>query len=361
MSDVATALAKADLDVAARYSRLAGERHEKFFPAIRREYKSCVDLVLRLTRQNELLEASRTLRRAIRLRNPYVDPMSFLQVDMLERWRADGRQDGAGAAGADGEHQRHRSRDAGNRLSDGQRAGRRSGAVLTQRMMRVSSSSARDVVLRERAAAHRDSGAMHRRGIARDERMPPVERLTGRELAVSARRRQPIERARVAGPRARRNRVRAGDAAVTRAAAAVAIEQLAGDVGVRDLARRFVLKLLQAAAPAAVAERFPLLRCQLRELLALPKRLQCVTRSEFDLRDHCKLLAMRAKPKAVFLDFAARLNVDYWRYDAAADELDDVLAAGGRLEVVRDEHERRARGLVQIEQQVEDLRAGLVV
>jgi phosphoenolpyruvate carboxylase len=95
LSDVATALAKADLDIAALYSHLAGPRHDKFFPAIRREYKSCVDIVLRLTRQNELLEASRTLRRAIRLRNPYVDPMSFLQVDLLERWRAGGRQDDA--------------------------------------------------------------------------------------------------------------------------------------------------------------------------------------------------------------------------------------------------------------------------
>jgi phosphoenolpyruvate carboxylase len=95
LSDVAAALAKADLDIAALYSRLAGERHEKFFPAIRAEYRSCVDLVLRLTRQNELLEASRTLRRAIRLRNPYVDPMSFLQVDLLERWRAGGRQNDA--------------------------------------------------------------------------------------------------------------------------------------------------------------------------------------------------------------------------------------------------------------------------
>jgi phosphoenolpyruvate carboxylase len=95
LSDVAIALAKADLDIAAQYSRLAGERHERFFPAIRREYKNCVDLILRLTRQNELLEASRTLRRSIRLRNPYVDPMSFLQVDLLERWRAGGRQDDA--------------------------------------------------------------------------------------------------------------------------------------------------------------------------------------------------------------------------------------------------------------------------
>ena len=89
------ALAKADLDIAALYSQLAGPLHERFFPVIRREYKSCVDLVLRLTRQRELLEASRILRRAIRLRNPYVDPISFLQVDMLERWRAAGRQNDA--------------------------------------------------------------------------------------------------------------------------------------------------------------------------------------------------------------------------------------------------------------------------
>ena len=95
LTDIATALAKADLEIASQYSRLAGERHEKFFPAIRTEYRNCVDMILKLTRQKELLEASRTLRRAIRLRNPYVDPISFLQVGLLERWRAGGRQDDA--------------------------------------------------------------------------------------------------------------------------------------------------------------------------------------------------------------------------------------------------------------------------
>jgi len=95
VSDVGTALAKADLDIAEQYSRLAGSGHETFFPSIRAEYESCVELVLRLSQQSELLEASRTLRRAIRLRNPYVDPMSFLQVDLLERWRKAGRQDDA--------------------------------------------------------------------------------------------------------------------------------------------------------------------------------------------------------------------------------------------------------------------------
>ena len=95
LSDVGAALAKADLEIAELYSRLAGHLHDAFFPAIKTEYESCVELVLRLTRQSELLEASRTLRRAIRLRNPYVDPMSFLQVDLLRRWRAAGRKDDA--------------------------------------------------------------------------------------------------------------------------------------------------------------------------------------------------------------------------------------------------------------------------
>ena len=95
LADVSIALAKSDLDIAALYSQLAGPLHEQFFPVIRSEYKSCVDLVLKLTRQRELLEASRILRRAIRLRNPYVDPISFLQVDLLARWRAAGRPNDA--------------------------------------------------------------------------------------------------------------------------------------------------------------------------------------------------------------------------------------------------------------------------
>jgi phosphoenolpyruvate carboxylase len=53
-----------------------------------------VDLVLRLKDADSLLENDQVLQRAIRLRNPYVDPMSLLQVDLLRRWRATDRQDG---------------------------------------------------------------------------------------------------------------------------------------------------------------------------------------------------------------------------------------------------------------------------
>ena len=36
-----------------------------------------------------------TLQRSIRLRNPYIDPMHLMQVDLLQRWRATQRQDQA--------------------------------------------------------------------------------------------------------------------------------------------------------------------------------------------------------------------------------------------------------------------------
>jgi phosphoenolpyruvate carboxylase len=40
-----------------------------------------------------LLDSDPTLQRAIQLRNPYVDPMNLMQVDLLRRWRATQRQD----------------------------------------------------------------------------------------------------------------------------------------------------------------------------------------------------------------------------------------------------------------------------
>jgi phosphoenolpyruvate carboxylase len=93
IADVEVALAKADLDIAERYSQLAGPLHDRFFPQIRGEYQRSVELVLQLTGQVKLLECGDTLRRAIRLRNPYVDPMSLLQVSLLERWRRGDRRD----------------------------------------------------------------------------------------------------------------------------------------------------------------------------------------------------------------------------------------------------------------------------
>ncbi len=92
-ADAEMVLAKADLGVAALYSELAGELHETFFPIIEREYELTRELILNYSDNEELLEGDITLQRAIMLRNPYVDPMSLMQVDLLNRWREAGRPD----------------------------------------------------------------------------------------------------------------------------------------------------------------------------------------------------------------------------------------------------------------------------
>ncbi len=69
--------------------------HERFFPMIREEFERTVAWLLKLKGAKELLAAEPRLATSIRLRNPYVDPMSLLQVDLLRRWRATGGQDDA--------------------------------------------------------------------------------------------------------------------------------------------------------------------------------------------------------------------------------------------------------------------------
>ncbi|MBT8085001.1 MAG: phosphoenolpyruvate carboxylase [Woeseia sp.] len=86
-ADVEMVLAKADLGVAEAYSQLAGDLHEQFFPRIVEEFELTRDLILRYSDNDELLQGDFTLKRTIMLRNPYVDPMSMLQVDLLRRWR----------------------------------------------------------------------------------------------------------------------------------------------------------------------------------------------------------------------------------------------------------------------------------
>jgi phosphoenolpyruvate carboxylase len=87
------ALAKADMGIAERYSRLAGEIGKGIFPRLRDEYDHTADRICRILATGEVLEREPVLRRSIQLRNPYVDPISLLQVDLLARWRAGGRHD----------------------------------------------------------------------------------------------------------------------------------------------------------------------------------------------------------------------------------------------------------------------------
>ncbi len=93
IDDVEMVLAKCDLDIAAAFSRLSGSLHEEFFSLIRDEFVRTRHWLLRLQGSEVLLRDNPRLASSIRLRNPYVDPMSLMQVDLLRRWREGGRQD----------------------------------------------------------------------------------------------------------------------------------------------------------------------------------------------------------------------------------------------------------------------------
>jgi len=86
-ADAEMVLAKSDIGIARHYSGLAGELHEEFFPIIEKEFELTCELILEYSDHDALLAGDITLQRAIMLRNPYVDPMSFMQVDLLGRWR----------------------------------------------------------------------------------------------------------------------------------------------------------------------------------------------------------------------------------------------------------------------------------
>ena len=88
--NVEMALGKADLATAKFYSTLVedAEVREQVYEMLEAEFHRSVRAVLAVTGQKELLQGNQVLATSIRLRNPYVDPMHLIQVDMLRRKRA---------------------------------------------------------------------------------------------------------------------------------------------------------------------------------------------------------------------------------------------------------------------------------
>jgi phosphoenolpyruvate carboxylase len=82
-------LAKTDLYIASRYAALVQPQKlgASVFGRIREEYERSIRGVLEVSGSTRLLERQPVLAESIRLRNPYVDPLNFLQTRFLERWR----------------------------------------------------------------------------------------------------------------------------------------------------------------------------------------------------------------------------------------------------------------------------------
>jgi phosphoenolpyruvate carboxylase len=88
--NVEMALAKADFGIARLYASLVEDEalRNRVFATLEAEFNLTHRMILEITRQKSLLETNPVLNRSIRLRNPYVDPMSLIQVELIRRKRA---------------------------------------------------------------------------------------------------------------------------------------------------------------------------------------------------------------------------------------------------------------------------------
>jgi phosphoenolpyruvate carboxylase len=82
-------LAKSSLEIASQYVELVPQEvePERLYTEIASEHDRTVDAVLQTVESRTLLERQPVLRRSIQLRNPYVDPMNAIQVELLRRFR----------------------------------------------------------------------------------------------------------------------------------------------------------------------------------------------------------------------------------------------------------------------------------
>ena len=84
------ALAKADMGIGRLYAGLVEDEEvrEQIFGTITQAFAETNRWILAITAQRELLDNDPVLKRSVRQRNPYVDPLNFIQVSLLRRYRA---------------------------------------------------------------------------------------------------------------------------------------------------------------------------------------------------------------------------------------------------------------------------------
>jgi len=90
LSNMDMVLAKSDIGIAERYSRLVTDAtlRDAIFVRLRTEWQSTVEALLEIMEQKSLLESNPLLGRSIRNRFPYLDPLNHVQIELLKRHRA---------------------------------------------------------------------------------------------------------------------------------------------------------------------------------------------------------------------------------------------------------------------------------
>ncbi len=90
IDNAAMSLVQADMGITALYATLVPDRElaESVFAIIRAEYERTRQAILAITGEAALLDGDPVIQRAVRLRNPYIDPLNYIQVETLRRLRA---------------------------------------------------------------------------------------------------------------------------------------------------------------------------------------------------------------------------------------------------------------------------------
>lgn len=90
ISNTEVSMLLADMEIARLYTDLVPDKESalRIFKIIKEEYLRTEEAILMITGENALLDNDWNLKKSIHLRNPYIDPLNFLQVEMLGRLRA---------------------------------------------------------------------------------------------------------------------------------------------------------------------------------------------------------------------------------------------------------------------------------
>ena len=92
ISNAEMACVKADLDIARRYAELCPDEEirDRIWGTIEAEFRRTVREIGAVRDEERLLDREPILQRAIARRNPFIDPLSFVQLELLRRLRAPG-------------------------------------------------------------------------------------------------------------------------------------------------------------------------------------------------------------------------------------------------------------------------------
>lgn len=88
IQNIEMVLVKTDMVIGKEYSYLSGKNGVEIFKKIEKEYHNSINAILKITGEKNLLDKNKSLQVSLGLRNPYMDPISFIQIEFLKKRRA---------------------------------------------------------------------------------------------------------------------------------------------------------------------------------------------------------------------------------------------------------------------------------